>query len=192
MQLIGRIVRLQVQVESLKRGERPYRVYSLSNLRVVPEMKLTADGVAGLDGQAEMLDVHHLRHPRSRHRPGNGISFNFTTHYGRMDHRFGPHMALGCAGENIIVETAASFDLDQLQKGLILQTSGGRQIYLDQIAVMLPCLPFSKYSLQDANPPPDVLKETLQFLDQGTRGFSGMLVGDSAVIRAGDSVYLPQ
>ncbi len=200
MREIGQIIQVQVQIESLKHGQKPHRTYKLTNLRPVPAVKLSKSGVTGLeDDGMELLDVHHMAHPRSRYREGNGISFNFTSHYGRMRNRYGRHITTGCAGENIIIETARSFTLEQLANGLIIQTAAGQQIHLNQIAVMLPCLPFSRYSLQDANPSAELLKETLQFLDHGTRGFSGVLAGktpasgqtETAVIRPGDIILLP-
>jgi hypothetical protein len=190
MKLVGEIVRLQVQLESLKRGERPYQIYSTDNLQTVPALKLTAKGVVGLHGGLEQLDVHHTDHPRSRSRGDNRISVGFTSHYGRMRRRFGDHMTVGCAGENIIVETAVSFALGQLTNGIFIQTADGQQIHLDQVAVMLPCLPFSKFSLQTADPPAGLLKETLQFLDFGMRGFSAVLVGKTAVVSPGDKFFL--
>mgnify|MGYP000514794316 CR=1 FL=1 len=108
MKLVGEIVQLQVQLESLKRGERPYQIYATSNIQVIPELKLTTKGVVGLLGGLEQLDVHHADHPHSRNRGYNGISLGFTSHYGRMRDRFGSHITVGCAGENIIVETAVS------------------------------------------------------------------------------------
>ncbi len=198
MRKFGEIVRLQVQLDSLKRGERPYRIYSTDNIQVVPALKLTAKGVVGLHSGLEQLDVHHTDHPRSRSRGDNGISVGFTAHYGRMRQRFGDHMTVGCAGENIIVETAVPLTLDQLTNGILIQTADGQQIHLNQVAVMLPCLPFSKFSLQTANPPAEQLKETLQFLDNGMRGFSAVLVGETvrhelvetAVVRPGDMLFL--
>ncbi|MCP4427386.1 MAG: hypothetical protein GY803_23100 [Chloroflexi bacterium] len=196
MRRIGKVVRVQVQVESLKRGERPYRTYSLTNLRTMPAIKLTKGGVTGLEDDvanlrgAELRDVHHMAHPRSRYRDGNGISFNFTSHYGRMRDRYGDHMTLGCAGENIVVKTDEDFALSQLEAGLVIVTGAGQKVRLEQTAVMLPCLPFSKFSLQNDNPSADALKETLQFLDQGMRGFMVVLGGETAVIRPGDTVYL--
>ena len=190
MKLVGEIVRLQIQKESLKRGERPYRIYSTDNIQTVQALHLTPKGVMGRQNGQELLDVHHTDHPRSRSRGDNGISLGFTSHYGRMRQRFGDHLTIGCAGENIIVETAVSMTLDQLINGILIQTSDGQQIHLNQVAVMLPCLPFSKFSLQTANPPAERLKETLQFLDNGMRGFSAVLMGETAVVHPGDKLFL--
>ena len=190
MKLVGEIVRLQIQKESLKRGERPYRIYSTDNIQTVQALHLTPKGVMGRQNGLEQLDVHHTDHPRSRSRGDNGISLGFTSHYGRMRQRFGDHLTIGCAGENIIVETAVSFTLNHLTNGIIIQTADGQQIHLNQVAVMLPCLPFSKFSLQTANPPAERLKETLQFLDNGMRGFSAVLMGETAVVHPGDKLFL--
>ena len=190
MKLVGEIVRLQIQKESLKRGERPYRIYSTDNIQTVQALHLTPKGVMGRQNGQELLDVHHTDHPRSRSRGDNGISLGFTSHYGRMRQRFGDHLTIGCAGENIIVETAVSFTLNHLTNGIIIQTADGQQIHLNQVAVMLPCLPFSKFSLQTANPPAERLKETLQFLGNGMRGFSAVLMGETAVVHPGDKLFL--
>ena len=191
MREIGEIVRLQIQTDSLKRGERPYQIYSTDNIQVVPALKLTAKGVVGLRGGLEQLDVHHADHPRTGYRGDNGISLGFTAHYGRMRDRFGSHITVGCAGENVIVETAVPFTLDELTAGLIIATADGQEIRLEQVSVMLPCRPFSRFCLQagDRAPAP-VMKETLQFLDNGMRGFAVVLAGETAVIRPGDKFFL--
>ena len=96
---LGRVVRLQVQTQSLKRGERPRRVYDPGPLLEVARMRLTPRGAAGLTATGEtVLDVHHADHPASQHAPGREVSFGFTSHYRQMRDRYGPHVATGCAG----------------------------------------------------------------------------------------------
>jgi hypothetical protein len=191
---IGTIIRLQVQTGSLKRGERPNRIYDTSNLEVVPALRLTKKGVIGLlDDGKEQLDVHHSHHPYSRRRQSNGISFNFTSHYGRMQAYFGSHLEFGCAGENILVEGDRLFTLAQLAPGLVIATGDGQQIRLHQVGTISPCVPFSEYALnQDAKPSAARTKEVLQFLDHGTRGFYCELTGDTAVIRPGNRLLLTE
>lgn len=192
MGLVGEIVRLQIQTDRLKLGERPYQTYSTDNIQVVPALKLTAKGVVGEQDGLELLDVHHTDHPRTGNRGDNGISLGFTANYGRMHDRFGHHITVGCAGENVIVDTAVPLTLDELAAGLVIVTADGREIRLEQAAVMLPCRPFSRFCLQagDRAPAP-ILKETLQFLDNGMRGFAVVLAGETAVIHPGDKLFLP-
>lgn len=191
MREIGQIVRLQIQTDSLKSGERPYRTYATDNIQAVPALKLTAQGVLGLLDGREQLDAHHADHPRSGNRGDNGISLGFTAHYGRMRSRFGSHITVGCAGENVIVETAVPLTLAQLAAGLVIVTGEGQEIGLERPSVMLPCEPFSRFCLQDGDrAPAPIMKETLQFLDNGMRGFAVVLGGETAVIHSGDKLFL--
>lgn len=196
MREIGEIIRLQIQTDRLKRGERPYQIYSTDNIQVVPALKLTAKGVVGLQDKsdpldAHLLDAHHTDHPRSGNRGNNGISLGFTAHYGRMRQRFGDHITVGCAGENVIVATAVPITLDDLAAGLIVVTGDGQEIRLEQASVMLPCEPFSRFCLQAREQAPaPVMKETLQFLANGMRGFAVVLGGETAVIHPGDRLFL--
>ena len=190
MREIGQIVRLQIQTDSLKSGERPYQLYQTHIIQVVPALKLTDKGAVGLRGGLEQLDVHHADHPRSGYRDGFGISLDFTAHYGRMRGRFGGHITVGCAGENVIVATAVPLTPEQLAAGLVIVTGDGQEIRLERPSVMLPCEPFSRFCLQaDDRPPALLMKETLQFLDNGMRGFGVVLAGNISVIRPGDKLF---
>ena len=194
MRRIGHVARLQIQIGSLKRGEGAARVYDPANLRAAPALRLTPAGVVGLlaDGR-EQLDVHHRDHPASKNRSGNAISFNFSSHYGRMRRRFGPHLQAGSAGENLLFETAESFSAAQLAQGLLIVTQDGARATLSPIASAAPCLPFSQYALgPGAAPDAAALKQTLQFLDHGVRGFYCGLQGDPLLVRVGDAVWLPE
>src|SRR2546430_15282139 len=107
MRDVGRIVRLQIQRSSLKTGEKPTRAYDPAPLRVVDRLALGPDGVLGEGSDGSWLvDVHHRAHPRTKNEDGaHGVSLGFTSHYALMRDRFGEGITLGCAGENIIVET---------------------------------------------------------------------------------------
>ena len=191
MKLVGEIVRLQIQTDRLIQGERPYRTYTTGNLQTVPAMRLTATGVIGLRDGVEQLDVHHADHPNSGYRDGFGISLGITAHYEQMRGRFGGHITPGCAGENVIVAAAVPLTLDELAAGLMIVTADGREIELERPSVIPPCEPFSRFCLQaDDRPPALAMKETLQFLDNGMRGFGVVLVGETAVIRPGDKLFL--
>ena len=192
MHQIGEINRLQIQVNRLKRGSGGDRVYVLDNLRLMPALRLTAEGIVGLDGQGgEWLDVHHQGHPDSAFRGSNSISLNFTSHYGRMQGRFGSAISPGCAGENILIETAEEFHPGELTGQIVIITSNGDRAILGGLRVAAPCVPFSRFVLnQGAEPDPVLLKNTLQFLDRGTRGFYSTLASQPVVIRPGDTVWL--
>src|SRR5437867_10710652 len=100
MDLIGTIVRLQIQRSSLKLGERPRRWFDPSPLLEVPALEVSPDGVVGLlhDG-TRIVDVHNREHPQSKHGSGNGISVGFTSHYAQMRARLGERLVNGIAGE---------------------------------------------------------------------------------------------
>src|SRR5437879_152213 len=107
MRDLGRIVRLQIQRSSLKIGEKPTRVYDPAPLLAVERLALGPDGALGEGpGGSWLVDVHHRAHPRTKNDDGvHGLSLGFTSHYALMRDRFGERITLGCAGENIIVET---------------------------------------------------------------------------------------
>ena len=169
---LGQVVRLQIQRSSLKRGEKPHRHFEPAPLLEVAELTLTPEGAVALlpDGSA-LLDVHHAGHPRTRNSDGvNDLSVGFTGHYARMRSQYGPHLADGCAGENILVENGAHLDLAAVQRGLAIQSAAtGAWCWLRAVRVALPCVEFSTYAARPAGP--EGLKAALQFLDHGLRGF---------------------
>ncbi|MCC6792474.1 MAG: hypothetical protein IT336_12360 [Thermomicrobiales bacterium] len=197
MRLLGEIVRLQAQAESLKVGEAPRRRYDPAGIRVVPRLRLSAEGVAGETGDGQLVaDVHNSTHPASKNRAGsNGISVCFTTHYGAIRERFGDHLPDGIAGENILVALDPKSGLiveDDLRGGLTIETASGGRIVLEQVFVAAPCVEFARFAMrfpQDARPDRSVT-EAVQFLDDGMRGYYAAYQGPSAVISIGDKVYV--
>jgi hypothetical protein len=191
---IGRVKQVQIQRSSLKVGERPYRYYDPAPLLVVEGLALTPGGVIGLAGGEGMVDVHNTAHPASKNQRGvNGISIGFTSHYQAMRERFGPHLADGCAGENILVETDRSFSLDDLGEQLAIETAAGAIVSLTALLVAAPCVEFSQFAAaQGERLPASALKATLQFLDGGTRGFYASLPegAGETIVRAGDRVFV--
>jgi hypothetical protein len=188
---LGRLVRLQVQRSSLKTGEKPNRVYDPGPLLSVPEVWMTPDGILGRgpDG-AWVVDVHHRAHPQTKNADGlHGISIGFTSHYGAMQEQFGGGITLGCAGENLIAETAVRVALEQIAGGLaILAPDGRERVRLEVLKVAHPCRPFTGWAL-GRRVESEVLKAHLQFLDDGMRGYrchaavAGMVsVGDRLVL----------
>jgi hypothetical protein len=194
MREIGRIKLVQVQRSSLKAGERPYRYYDPTPLLAVDGLLLSPGGVLGLTGDGErVIDVHNVEHPVSKNQRGlNGISLGFTSHYRVIRERFGPHLTDGCAGENILVETDRAFTLGDLGDQLAIETADGAIVYLAGLLVAAPCVEFSQFAAaQGERLPAEALKATLQFLDNGMRGFYASLASDpvDVVVRAGDRVF---
>ncbi|HEV2068065.1 MAG TPA: hypothetical protein VGR08_14645 [Thermomicrobiales bacterium] len=174
VELIGRIVLLQVQVRSLKRGERPRRWYDPDPLTAVPGIRIDPGGVTGIDGDGEPTigDVHHRDHPDSRFRGENGVSIGFTSHYRRMRDRFGDHLQTGIAGENIIVETDGIQEEGDLAPGMVI-SSGQGLVRLGAVECVKPCAEFTKWCLRYPHDqlPDAAVTDALKFLFSGTRGF---------------------
>jgi hypothetical protein len=195
MHEIGPIKRIQVQQTPLKGGKRPTRYYDPSPLLEVESILLSAKGIIGLtDDGREVIDAHHIDHPESRNVEGkNGISFSFTSHYRSMRERFGDHVTDGIAGENVLVETDAIWQCEDLGEMLALQKhTTGVYFYLTGILVAPPCVEFSQYAANHGMPMlPKELKETLQFLDGGRRGFYATVTNmdDILNIQVGDRLF---
>jgi hypothetical protein len=193
MRILGPIIRLQVQRSPLKTGEKPNRRYDPAPIVPVERLRLTPDGAVGLVNGSEIVDVHHRAHPQTRQdRPEKGLSVGFTGHYAEMRERFGEHLIVGCAGESIIVEIPRRIPLEEIQGGLvILSPKGEERVRLAQVCVAAPCKPFSGWAHGQAVEP-DTLKATLQFLDEGTRGFRCVPeVSESVEIQVGDMLAVP-
>ena len=191
MRELGRIVRLQIQRSSLKTGEKPRRSYDPAPLLAVDRVAVGPEGVLGesADG-AWLVDVHHRAHPCTKNEDGvHGVSLGFTSHYALMHERFGERITLGCAGENIIVETTGRITVEDLDPGVALLAPDGRELVrLDVLQVAHPCRPFTGWAL-GGTVEADVLKEQLQFLDGGTRGYYCRGVG-SGIVSVGDRVVV--
>src|SRR3989304_10217301 len=57
--MIGPIVQLQVQRGPLKVGEKGAKRYVTDPVAVLERLRVSLDGVVGLDGGQEILDAHH-------------------------------------------------------------------------------------------------------------------------------------
>ncbi|HZI22466.1 MAG TPA: hypothetical protein VFD76_08100 [Gemmatimonadales bacterium] len=191
MRELGRIVRLQIQRSTLKTGEKPQRRYDPAPICPVDHLAVGPDGVLGQgpDG-AWLVDVHHRAHPATKNPDGeHGVSLGFSSHYGLMRERFGDRITLGCAGENIIVETPRRIALEDLERGVVLLgADDGELARLEVLQVAHPCRPFTGWAL-GGRVEADILKEQLQFLDGGTRGYYCRGVG-SGIVSIGDRVGL--
>jgi hypothetical protein len=191
MRTIGTVTRLQIQRDSLKRGEKPTRVYDPTPLLAVPSLNVTPDGAlgGGADG-TWIVDVHHRAHPHTKNEDGlHGISLGFTSHYAAMREHFGDRLAVGCAGENIIATTDRRFGYDELAGGVaILAPDGRERVRLRVLQVAHPCRPFTGWAL-GKQVEPEELKQHLQFLDGGMRGF--YCVGEGAgTVSLGDQIAI--
>lgn len=198
MRVLGEVVRLQAQAESLKVGDAGRRRYDPAPLQAVAALTLTEDGAEGWTaGGQPVPDVHHRRHPASKNRGGaNGISICFLSHYRAMRNRFGDHLVDGIAAENILVDAVDGdliVGLDDLSNGVIIEAADGQHIPLDDVVVAAPCVEFARYVLrlgEDVRPDRAVT-EAVQFLHHGMRGFYATYRGPAARIELNAQVLIP-
>lgn len=194
MRKLGEVVRLQVQLESIKTGSKPNERYTPEpHLMAVPILRFGADGVQGIAATGAVLpDVHNRTHPHSKYRGNNGISIGFTSHYQAMRDRFGEHLTDGIAGEGILVECSDVLPLDAIENGVVIVGDDG-EITIGPWEVAHPCAPFAKFCLQypEGAKPDRRITEALQFLEGGMRGYLAVYPEDTEVveIRLGDVVY---
>lgn len=193
MRYIGRVEWVQVQRESLKVDADGRQDYNPAPLLVVPALRLSAEGAHGVDEDGALIvDVHHVRHPRSRNRGDNFLSMGFTGHYATLRARFGDHLTDGVAGENVIVRADGVLTPAQLGGGLVIETQAGARVTLGAVLPIPPCEPFSRYAAGRVLSAPE-MKATLQFLGDGMRGFymrPAMSGAEAILIQAGDTVWV--
>lgn len=197
MQKVGTIAFVQIQREPLKIINNPDnsyddRLYRTTPIERVAQLELTAKGIMGIceDGE-QVVDVHHENHPQSRYRGGNKISFGFTKNYDHMRERFGDHIATGDGGENIIVDAAINVAQLDTTRRFFLQ-HGEMKIELTEVMSAAPCRPFSVYCAAKELHGSD-LKNALQFLNDGTRGYYAELVDTEHLpytLVAGDTLWM--
>lgn len=170
--VLGTVVRLQVQRSRLKPGPRATRAYDPAPLLEVPALELEPRGAVGLVSGERVIDVHHADHPDSRHRGGNGLSLLPRVHYERLRARFGAHLADGVAGESLLTETAGPWTVDDLAGELVLETADGALLELTDPVVAAPCVEFARFCLRrEPGRVDEELTEALEELDGGARGF---------------------
>jgi len=190
--VLGPIVRLQIQRSPLKTGEKGQKRYDPAPILAVDRLRMGPDGAVAIVNGSEFVDVHHRSHPSRKNADGgHAISVGFTQHYRAMQQRYGEHMVVGCAGENIIVENDRRMTLEEVEAGLVvLAADRSERVRLKVLEVAHPCKPFSGFALRHETVPPEVLKATLQFMDDGTRGFR-VTPETEAELRLGDLLALP-
>lgn len=180
MELIGTVVRLQVQRSRLKAGPATARVYDPSPLQEVTALEVTPRGVEG-DG---IRDVHHADHPDTRNvMLLNGLSVMTVSRYRVLRQKYGDHLVDGIAGESLLLDTE---HLDDLSGPLLL----------DDLAVtaepMPPCVEFSRFVLgRDAGDVGPEVLGTLQELGEGARGYY-LRVEGTAQVRRGSRLLRAQ
>jgi hypothetical protein len=192
---LGHVKITQIQPNGLKHIVSGNNIYDPSRIVAVPLLYLSSFGVEGQDEQGERsLDIHHADHSKTRNKGVNGISIGFTSHYQVMRTRFGDHMQDGVAGENIIIECQEEIWLPDLGKKVeIHNPETGKIVSLDVTKIAAPCDEFSHFAAesQGQRQPANELKETLQFLGDGRRGFLLSLGADqeNGLVQPGDIVY---
>jgi hypothetical protein len=189
VQVIGTVVRLQVQRDRLKPGERGQRVYDPAPLLEVDALRVGPQGVVGLTPQGEVLDVHHAQHPNTRWvRPRSGLSFLPAAHTARLRDLYGPHLVTGIAGEGLTLATDGPLSEADLHGQLLLETDS-EPLRLSEVAAMPPCVEFARWCLGLRPPVLDERVEAaLETLGEGARGFGAVVTG-SGVVRAGRRLY---
>jgi len=140
-----------------------------------------------------VLDIHHINHPDKAYKD-DLISIGFTSHYAAMRQRFGEHMQDGTAGENIIIESDREIWLDDLGQQVVIENAEtGKQTLLNILRIATPCNEFSHFAAnsQGQRLPAADLKNTLQFLNKGRRGFLLALADgqENVIVQAGDRFF---
>lgn len=178
MQILGTVVRLQVQRSRLKPGPRGTRVYDPAPLLEVAALEVGPRGVVGQTGGGPVLDVHHADHPDSRNNQlRNGISLLPRAHYALMRARYGDHLVDGVAGESLLLDTEGPWAA--LPEELALETADGGLLPLSGIVAAAPCVEFSRFCLRSD----EGVEQALEDLDHGTRGFYATVGGSGRVER---------
>lgn len=188
MRRVGQVAFVQIQTARMKQGQAPHRVYDPSPLLRVPQLHVTDQGVYGITETGEtIIDVHHAQHPQTRWRGDNVISVGFLPHYEQMRARFGPHIGDGLAGENILI---ACDGMPDVGRDFFIEGSQGQRLHLVQVTPAPPCAEFSAFCL-GRMPSVSEMKKTLQFLDDGRRGYYALpQLGEACFfIRPGDVLY---
>jgi hypothetical protein len=185
-----RIVRLQVQQEPLKRGEKPHRWYDPTPIRQVDRLLVDDRGATGVVEGAKIIDVHHVDHPRTRNNGrASGLSIGFTAHYDAMRARFGDRVIDGVAGENVLVASQAQMTPDRLAGGA-LRTRDGQIVPFIEVEIAEPCVEFSRFVLGvdpfDRSQP---MREPLRALRGGMRGFY-VALAEPVELTVGDDLLL--
>ncbi|MFC2028597.1 hypothetical protein ACFLTX_01595 [Chloroflexota bacterium] len=194
MSELGRIKLVQLQPSGLIIDTPSGSLYDATRRVEVESIQITTRGIETTTPEGEhVLDIHHIDHPDKAYDEDDLICIGFTSHYKAMRERFGEHMIDGVAGENIIIQSDQEVWMDDLGKQIAIENSQtGERTLLDVLKYARPCEEFSQFATnsQHKTLPAGELKSTLQFLNNGRRGFLLVLVAGqkSAIVQAGDRV----
>ena len=192
---LGKVKLVQVQPRGLIIETPTGDFYDVSRRVEVEKLIITSLGIEATTASGEhVLDIHHINHPDKKYDDDDLVSIGFTSHYEAMRERFGEHMVDGAAGENIIIEFDQEVWVDDLGKRIAIENSEtGQKTALDVLSFAAPCDEFSHFvtKSQHERLPASGLKETLQFLNNGRRGFLLVLSEgqETGTVQAGDKVF---
>lgn len=193
---LGTVKLVQLQPNGLIIEKSSGYFYDESRRVEVDQLLINNKGIEATtpDGM-HILDIHHLDHPDKEYDDDDLVCIGFTSHYDKMRERFGEHMVYGSAGENIIIEFPEQVWLEDLGDKLAIENQDtGQLLVLEQIQVAAPCEEFSHFAAQkqDQRLPTSELKDILQFLSDGRRGFLLVLPEgqEDGFVRPGDKVYV--
>jgi hypothetical protein len=193
---LGRVKLLQVQPSGLIIETPSGYFYDSSRLVKVDSLTITPKGIEAITPEGEhVLDIHHIDHPGKAYDDDDLVCIGFTSHYRAMRDQFGDHMVDGIGGENITIEYDQEIWLEDLGQQIAIENADtGLLARLDVLSFAAPCAEFSHFAAQSQTkklPAPEI-KDTLQFLGKGRRGF--LLVfsenQEPATVHPGDRVFV--
>ncbi len=109
-----------------------------------------------------------------------------------MRRAYGDHLVDGIAGENILVAQDQLIGEENINHGFAVESSAGSLIKFHNVIVATPCVEFSRYAMkfpEDARPDATVTA-TLQFLNNGMRGYYASYAGPDVNVSVGDRVFV--
>jgi hypothetical protein len=192
---LGKVKLVQLQPNGLIIETPSGSFYDASRRLEVDQIQIKPEGIEAISpGGEHVLDIHHINHPDKAYDEDDLICIGFTSHYKAMRERFGDHMVDGVAGENIIIEYNQEVWLDDLGQQIAIENiATGQRTLLDVLSFAPPCEEFSQFvtKSQHKNLPAAKMKSTLQFLNNGRRGFLLVLEAgqEKATVQAGDRVF---
>lgn len=192
---LGRVKLVQVQPSGLIIETPSGYFYDASRRLEVESLLITSLGIEATTTEGErVLDIHHISHPDKAYDNDDLVCIGFTSHYEAMRVYFGEHMVDGIAGENIIIEYEEEVWSEDLGKRIAIENQDtGQKVLLDLMSFASPCREFSQFAARNQHErlPADKMKDTLQFLGEGRRGFLLVLSDgqDAAMVRRGDKVF---
>ena len=192
---LGTVKLVQLQPSGLIIDTQSGYFYDPSRRVEVDHLLITPKGIETTTLAGEhVVDIHHLDHPDKEYDDDDLVCIGFTSHYEAMRTRFGDHMVDGIAGENIIIDFEKEVWVDDIGTQIAIKNSEtGQLTRLDLQMFAAPCDEFSHFAAQsqDEKLPAAELKDVLQFLNNGRRGFLLLLSKgqEDAEIRVGDKVF---